>query len=255
MATRIAACILIVFGGLAALLWPAVCASQSVRDADDIGRLRFDYQRSVSERMRAFSVTSYEQFLGSDELPGTREKLTLTGGVSYNAKDWLRLEGGVGLYYSWRDPATDLFELRLWQAATFDWPEVQALAQWAVHHRFMLEERFQQSGDWDTSLRGRYRLSFTVPINRYTVQPGALYMPVEGELFWNPGDGSAELFANRATVTAGLGYQFNKGWAVEVRYVWQESRRAINTDFSRDDNIIELRVKSTTRILDYLKSR
>jgi hypothetical protein len=98
-------------------------------------------------------------------------------------------------------------------------------------------------------------LSFTVPINRYTVQPGALYMPVEGELFWNPGDGSAELFANRATVTAGLGYQFNKGWAVEVRYVWQESRRAINTDFSRDDNIIELRVKSTTRILDYLKSR
>jgi hypothetical protein len=42
----------------------------------------------------------------------------------------------------------------------------------------MLEERFQQSDDRDTSLRGRYRLSFTIPINRYTVQPGALYMPV-----------------------------------------------------------------------------
>lgn len=119
----------------------------------------------------------------------------------------------------------------------------------------MLEERFQHSDDWETSLRGRYRLSFTIPINRYTVEPGTLYMPLEGELFWDITGDRAELFSNRHKVSAGLGFQFNKDWAVEARYLWQESRGTINEEFSLDDDIIELRIKSTIRIVDYLKSR
>lgn len=237
------------------LLAAEPCGAQADPEDNEIGRLRYDYQRGIGDRMRAFSTASYEQRLESEDPLSDRKKAVLKGGVSYNSKDWLRLEAGLGTWYSWRENTDDLFEVRLWQAATFDWPEVRALARWVVHHRFMLEERFQHADDWETSFRGRYRLSFTIPVNRYTVEPGALYMPIEGELFWDIDDNDTELFANRERVTAGLGYQFNKDWAAEVRYVWQDSRPTTTDAFSSDDDIIELRIKSTIRVLDYLKVR
>jgi hypothetical protein len=43
--------------------------------------------------------------------------------------------------------------------------------------------------------------------------------------------------------------------AVEVRYRWEESRDTMHGDITRDDNLLELRIKSTTRIVDFLKSR
>ena len=251
---RFTSCVPILVAAIALLA--ADCGhAQTDPDDQEIGRLRYDYQRGIGERMRVFSTVSYEQQLEPDDVLGDRKKSILKGGVSYNSKEWLRLEAGVGTYYSWRDDVDDLFEVRLWQAATFDWPEVRALARWVVHHRFMLEERFQHSDDWDTSFRGRYRLSFTIPINRYTIEPGAFYMPLDGELFWDITGDRGELFANRYKVSAGLGLQFSKGWAVEARYMWQESRDTVTEKFSVGDDIIELRIKSTLRIVDYLKSR
>lgn len=249
------ACVAAVLVAVVLLLATGAVRAQADADDNDIGRLRYDYQRGIGERMRAFSTVSYEQRLESEDPLSDRKKAVLKGGVSYNSKNWLRLEAGVGMYYSWRENIDDLFEIRLWQAATLDWPEVRALARWVVHHRFMVEERFQHADGWETSFRGRYRLSFTIPINRYTVEPGAVYMPVEGELFWDIDDNETELFADRERLTAGLGYQFSSDWAAELRYVWQESRAAVTDDFSRDDSIIELRVKSTIRIRDYLKIR
>jgi hypothetical protein len=237
---------------------PAVCRGQdTTADRGTVGRLRYDYQQHISDRLRGFTVASYEQLLDNDSSPGYPDNVTARGGLSYDLRSWLRLEGGMGTYYSWRDVASDLFEARLWQAVTVDWPEIRGRARWLVHHRFMLEERFQFADQNQTSVRGRYRLSFTVPINRYTVEPGAFYMPVEGELFWDIGDtgSDAELFANEASVEVGLGYQFNNVLAVEVRYRWEESRDTMHGDITRDDNLLELRIKSTTRIVDFLKSR
>ncbi len=92
-------------------------------------------------------------------------------------------EGAVGLYCTWRPDISDIFEVRLWQAATFDWPDVtEGLRRYVVHHRFMLEERFKNVDDYDIKLRGRYRLSFSYPINRYTVQVGAFYLPDDHRL-------------------------------------------------------------------------
>lgn len=246
--------LVVCFVGLTLLSQAPACLAQS-DERGDIGRFRYDYQQSINDKMRAFSAASYEELISEEGLSGGREKAKLFGGVVYNVNEWLRLEGGLGTYFTAREGLDDIFEVRLWQAATLDWPEIDALARWVVHHRFMLEERFQESDGWDTSLRGRYRLSFSVPINRYTVEPGAFYMPVAGELFWDINNDSAEVFADKATLSAGIGYQFNKAWASELRYTWQKSRAGIGESVTRDDNIIELRLKSTIRIRDYLKIR
>jgi hypothetical protein len=255
MAARPAARAVVAVAGVAWALAAGDCAAQVSEGSGEIGKLRHDFQRRIDDRTRYFSTLSYQGYLSPEELTGDGQELVVKGGMSWDAREWLRLEAGAGAYNTWRDDAHDLFELRLWQAATFDWPEVHGLRRWVVRHRFMLEERYKHSDQTQTSLRGRYRLSFSLPVNRYTVEPGAFYLPVEGELFWDGGSNEVELFADKATVAAGLGFQINKGWAVELRYSWQESRATVDGGFTRDDDIIELRVKSTVRIIDYLKSR
>ena len=120
----------------------------------------------------------------------------------------------------------------------------------------MIEERFRYTTDWTSSLRGRYRLSFALPINRYTVEPGAFFLPFSAEYFTDlAGENFQELFASEAELTVGLGYMINKLWTAELRYVKQSSRDNVDGDIHIDNNIIEFRLKTTVRILDYMKSR
>jgi len=240
---------------LAAFVFAEGVSAQGDVENGDFGKLGYEFQRSLNDHTRFFTSSSYEDLLSSEALTATRRKASLEAGVAWSAKSWLRLEAGIGNYYSSRLVAQDLYEVRLWQSATFDWPEIDALARWVVHHRFRLEERFLHASGWDTALRGRYRLSLAVPVNRYTIEPGAFYMPMSAEWFWNPGERDSELFTNSKSLKAGLGLQVSKDWAAEVTYTWQESRGSINSAFSRDDNVIEFKVKSTIRIRDYLKSR
>ena len=54
----------------------------------------------------------------------------------------------LGFYYTWRQGLDNIFEARLWQAATVDWPDVTGgLRRYVIHHRFMREERFRDNSD------------------------------------------------------------------------------------------------------------
>lgn len=223
-------------------------------DTDTQARIHYEYRQKINDRLRGFGSLRYQELLDSERLFGDWSRLGTTGGVSYDLTNRIRVEGGLGLYYTWYPDTQNVYETRLWQAA-FDWPEIRALARYVVHHRFMIEERFKHSADWKLSLRGRYRLAFSVPLNRYTVEPGAFFMPLSAEFFAPLDDGERDLFANKTRFSEGLGYMFNKTWTAELRYSRQQSRSTAGTEFQADDNIIELRFKTTVRILDYVKSR
>ncbi len=217
--------------------------------------LGYDYRQKINDKTRGLWNLRYEELVDKDQWFGDWRKLAATGGVSYDLAKRVRIEGGLGLYQTWNPDTNDLFEARAWQAATFDWPEVKALARWVVHHRFMLEERFKHATDWNASLRGRYRLAFTVPFNRYTVEPGAFFLPMSAEFFANQRTDDQDLFASKSRLTVGLGYMFNKTWTMELRYVWQKQRDTVGANFETDGNIVDLRIKTTVRIRDVLKSR
>lgn len=218
--------------------------------------LRYEHRQRINDNTRAFGNIRYEELVDPDQRFGYWRKLAATGGVSYDLSKRIRAEGGLGFYQTWYPDTSDLFEARTWQAITLDWPEIStARAKWVVHHRFMLEERFQKSDSWSFSLRGRYRLAFTVPFNRSTVEPGAFFLPMSAEFFINPQTNDQELFANKSRLTAGLGYVLNKTWTVELRYAWQKQRDTLGADFEANGNIIDLRFKTNVRIRDYLKSR
>ena len=218
--------------------------------------LGYEYRRLIKERLRGFGDLIYEERADSEFFRASQAELSTTGGVSYDASKRIRLEGGLGLYYTYRSNLLDTFETRLWQAATVDWPDSPGVVRrFVLQHRFRLEERFRRTEDWSFALRFRYRLAFAIPLNRYTVEPGAFYLPLKAEFFVPLGDDIEELFTKQTRFTAGLGYVFDKSWTLELRYAQLRMRDTIGADLQRTDHFIELRVKSSFRIVDLLKGR
>ena len=233
---------------------PAV--GQELHETDTQIRVRYQYQQLVKEKIRAFGMVRYDELLGSDAVLGDWDRLVSTGGFSFDLSPRVRLEGALGLYYTWRPAVNDFFEIRLWQAITLDWPD--SLGKWrrfVFSHRLMVEERFSRATDWDFAMRFRYRLATAYPINKYSLEPGAFYAPLNVEFFATPGEDIQEFFSEEARVTAGLGYVLNKTWSVELRYTRQRSRDTITDAVRTTDNIIDVRFRTSIRIRDLLKSR
>jgi hypothetical protein len=230
--------------------------AQAPDDTNTQVSLGYEYRRSIKEHLRGFGDIVYEERYDPNLLFGSQNGLSTTGGVSYDLSKRFRLEGGLGLYYTYRPDLEDTFETRFWQAATLDWPDsLGVVRRYVLSHRFRLEERFRRTDDWSFALRFRYRLAFAFALNRYTIEPGAFYIPVKAEFFVPLGDDVEELFAERARYSVGLGYVFDKAWTLELRYARQQFRDTIGANFRTTDHFIELRLKSSFRIIDLLKGR
>jgi hypothetical protein len=119
----------------------------------------------------------------------------------------------------------------------------------------MLEERFQKADVWDVSLRFRYRLGFTWPLNRYTVEPGAVYIPFSFESFASVGSDTRDPFSDHERITVGIGYVINPRWRLEMRYSREYRRDLPGEMFDANGDILDIRVKTTVRVLDLLKAR
>lgn len=238
-----------------------VVASAAPAAAQDTGgtstqmSVGYEYRRGVTDKLRGFGNIIYEKLYDANRLFGAANQLSSSGGVSYDLSKRIRIEGGLGLYYNYFPDITDTFETRLWQAITLDWPNSLGLVRrYVLSHRFRLEERFKNIDSWDFALRLRYRLKFAIAINRYTVEPGAFYVPLRAEWYFPLGDDVEQFFAKKARYTVGLGYVMNKSWTIELRYARQQLRE-VDTSYKTTDQFIELRVKSSFRILDLLKGR
>ncbi|UCH84965.1 MAG: DUF2490 domain-containing protein [Candidatus Latescibacterota bacterium] len=229
----------------------------AAEDQELLYSLGYTFQTSLKERLRGFASTIYEQQYAAGEIFGTQNELDIYGGVTFDLKERIRIEGGLGYYYIHRDVANNTHELRLWQSGTLDWPESLGLVRrFVIHHRFRIEERFRNNQEnGSLAFRFRYRLAFAFPFNRYTVEPGAFYAPAKFELYVPLGDDNEGLFSQQVRFTVGIGYVFNQDWKGELRYAWQRSRDTIDQDLRLGNHFIELRVSTSIRIKDLIKAR
>ena len=234
-----------------------MAAPAQAQDETNLQRsLGYEYQRRVKDRLRGFGTLVYEELYDPDRPFGAENQLKTTGGVSYDLKKRIRLEAGLGLYYAYLPDLHDTFETRLWQAVTFDWPDSPGLVRrYVLQHRFRLEERFKNTNDWSFAARLRYRLSFKIPINKYTLEPGGFYIPLKAEFYIPLGSEIQDFYAQQARYSAGIGYVFNKQWTLELRYARQRLRNTVDENLQPTDQFIEIRLKSSFRIVDLLKSR
>ncbi len=242
---------------LSAVLMLGLSLPAVAGDPDDQikARLGYVYKHGLNDRTRVFGDWKYEELRDSDYLWGASSKLSTSGGAAYDLTHRLRAEAALGLYYTWRQDLEDTGETRLWQSLTLDWPEVHGpRRRFMLQHRLRLEERFQEEDDWDMALRARYRLSYSWPINRYTVEPGAYYLPIAAE-FYADIESSEELLADQAEYTVGIGYVLNKTWSLELRYTRQEKEASSGSGFDSTDHVIDFQVKTAVLVRDLLKAR
>ena len=104
-------------------------------------------------------------------------------------------------------------------------------------------------------MRLRYRLDTKIPLNKYTLEPGAFYLPLAVEFFADLIDEVPEFFAKRNRASIGLGYVMNKNWTLDLRFHRQRSRSTIEEDFTRSGHVIDFTVNSSFRIRDLVKGR
>jgi hypothetical protein len=218
--------------------------------------LSFQHQRKVGEKTRVFSSLGYEELMSRESFWGEWNKLYVNGGGSYDLGERFRVAGGVGLYYTYLPEVADLFEFRLWQEGTAYWPDSPgAVRRLVFTHRLRLEERATESEGWVFAMRLRYRLDTKIPLNKYTLEPGAFYLPLAAEFFADLMNEAPELFGNRGRLSVGLGYVINQNWTVDLRFHRQRSRSTIEGDFETSGNVIDFAVKSSFRIRDLVKGR
>jgi hypothetical protein len=142
--------------------------------------------------------------------------------------------------------------------ATVYWPDSPGqVKRFVLAHWFRLEQRFtRQTGapSWDVNSRARYKRSTAIAINRKEIEPGAFYGYLSGELFADLSDDNSRLVSDCNRVSIGLGWLTTKKWTVETLYTYQQNRDTSGTgDFRLTDRIVELRVKTTLRILARMK--
>lgn len=169
-------------------------------------------------------------------LGGDLEQLLLRGGVNYQpAGSNIRFTLGYGHITTGvmgEDRSTSS-ESRIYQEALL--PQ-QPLPRIFLTHRFRYEQRFVEEQDFRT--RYRYTLFMNLPINKPSVQMGAVYLALYNELFINGqrdiGDGrQVELFDRNRTYL-GIGYamldnlRVQAGWMKQITDNWSKGQLQVS---------------------------
>ena len=227
--------------------WP-----QEVERTDTQAWFEYEIRNGITEKLRASWLLGYRDLVSTDDLLGEWSRLHLQGGVVYAFSRRVSFEGGTGAYYTVRDRADDRTEFRLWQGAVVRWPQWRfARRRFDLRHRFRLEQRWTRdrgTGRTDFGMRFRYRVATFVPLNRPTIEDGALYIPLMTEWFSDLGGDVPEFFAARVRLTTGLGIVVSPNWTLELRYTGQRSRDAVSDTFTTTDHIFDLRIRTAVRI-------
>ena len=118
----------------------------------------------------------------------------------------------LGYAYIFADPAESSYhEHRLFQQGIHR----HTISSLGIQHRVRLEERFVE--EKDMSVRFRYLLGATYPLNMYTMNTGAIYASAFNEIFVNIADAAFD----RNRIYGAIGYQWSPYIRTELGYMSQ----------------------------------
>jgi len=182
--------------------------------------------------------------------------LDLTPNVEYSLKPWLDIQADLTMGRTTQTDDVDSSEVTPRVGARFHLfsrrqllkvreqaPQRRIVVRDLV--RFESRNSFYTGGDADDeqTFRFRNRLEVLMPINKPSItDDGAGYWLADWEWFI-PLDDPEERFANRQRIRGGIGYRRNFNWRYELLYIWTRSRNTIDSGFSTNENIIDVRVK------------
>lgn len=156
---------------------------------------------------------------------GDLEQLLVRTGVTYTPKETnLLLTLGVAHITTgdFGDSNDTFAEFRFYQEALL--PQ-KVGNRFYLTHRFRYEQRFVEDQDFRT--RYRYNLFLNVPLNKTTLEKGAIYTAFYNELFINGqteiGEGRTVQLFDRNRTYLGMGYTLNPTMRVQLGWMNQKT--------------------------------
>ncbi|MCZ6617120.1 MAG: DUF2490 domain-containing protein [Gammaproteobacteria bacterium] len=162
--------------------------------------------------------------------------------VRYQTRSWLRLHGGIALFYTFFEPIEDLPELRPWVGVRFVGPEPGG---WVISNYFRLEYRafyLKDRDEWDPVWRGRWQLQVTTPDFGIRAATG-FYALASIENFKDFGASIGGSLVDRIRTNIGMGKRVTPALRIELSYLYHSLRLSESSrDFELDDHVLRLRV-------------
>ena len=161
--------------------------------------------------------------------------------VRYGTRSWVKLHGGMALFYNFLKTVEDLPELRPWAGVRFVGPKPGG---WVITNYLRLEYRaFHIKGDdrWDTVWRGRWQLQVATP--RFAIgSVERLNMLASIEPFYDFGESIGGSLVDRIRFNIGIGKKVTPALRIDLNYVFHKLRVSDeDQDFDLDDHIVRLR--------------
>lgn len=171
-------------------------------------------QNRVSDKM---SVHTEFQFRSHVISGFNAEQLMIRTGLNYHFQGNAFATAGYAFIpsYVYDSPQSkpEVKEHRIWQQLI----TTQHLGRVKFEHRYRIEQRWVNDNYRN---RFRYRLMAFCPLNKETIEPGAVFLSAYDEIFVN----AEKTFFDRNRLYAALGYQLNKESNVQLGWL----RQALN---------------------------
>ena len=191
----------------------------------------------INNRLEYFGDLSYRTTTSESKF----RRLMARPSIRYHWTYEIDLIAGIGLFGTWEPEYYNTFELRPYQGVRLNWPRI-----WHMNfkHRALVEERmhWNNQGDFDPSVRFRYRIKTKLPINKPNIGYKTIYLPISFEIFGNAGKDEIELFQNRNRAMIGAGYVFSDKWIAEFEVTFQRSRATATDELSLTDRIFRFKL-------------
>jgi len=164
------------------------------------------------------------------------------------------LRGGLGVFYSFNEDASNTLEVRPWLGLLIKRPRIGPLT---ISNYFRLEERLVDTVDeksWSHSTRLRYRIATKIPL-REASRESYWFIPMSFEWFWDVGQGVEDVFSDRLRVDVGVGRIFSYTWTAEFHVILQEHRDTEDETFSGQNVIFRIQVRRLWSAHDYMSQQ
>ena len=161
--------------------------------------------------------------------------------VRYKTHSWLRLHGGIALFYNFFNTVEDLPELRPWVGVRFVGPKPGG---WVISNYLRLEYRafyLKDEDKWDTVLRGRWQLQVTTP--DFSIgEAERFYALASIEPFEEFGTSVGFGLSERIRTNIGIGKRVTPTLRIDLNYLFHRIRVSeAARDFELDDHVVRLR--------------
>ncbi|MCH7547988.1 MAG: DUF2490 domain-containing protein [Candidatus Krumholzibacteriota bacterium] len=161
--------------------------------------------------------------------------------VRYQSRPWLRLHGGVALFYNFFKTVEDVPELRPWVGVRFVGPSPGG---WVISNYLRLEGRafyLKDEDKWDTVLRGRWQVQVTTP--DFAIRTSERFYALASiEPFTGFGASINGILGERIRTNIGMGKRVTPALRIDLNYVFHRIRVSeTGRDFDLDDHVVRLR--------------